>query len=87
MSGVNRVLQKIQASVQAGNYYEAHQMYHSVSQRFLKQKKISDAIDLVQDGAIQMLRHDQSGSALDLCSRMIDIFESFKLGVNDETRG
>jgi hypothetical protein len=85
--GVSRVLLKLQKSVQEGNYYEAHQMYHSVSQRYLKQKKTADALNLLQEGARNMLLHGQINSGLDLFTRMLDVFESQAFDVNDETRG
>lgn len=37
--GVDKVLKKLQASVDEGKFYEASQMYHSLSQRYLKSGK------------------------------------------------
>lgn len=34
-----------------------------------------------------MLEHDQLGSAADLAQRMLDIYETEKLKVDDKTRG
>ncbi|TPX67187.1 hypothetical protein SpCBS45565_g03954 [Spizellomyces sp. 'palustris'] len=84
--GVGRVLKKLAKSVQDGNYYEAHQMYHSVCQRYLKQKKFDDALELLHQGAKNMLEHDQLGSAEDLAQRMMDIYDSEGLKVDDKTR-
>lgn len=33
--GTAKVLHKLKKSVEDGNYYEAHQMYHSVFQRYV----------------------------------------------------
>ncbi|KAI8902821.1 hypothetical protein BC833DRAFT_571716 [Globomyces pollinis-pini] len=87
MSGIDKVLNKLRNNVQEGNYYEAHQMYHSVSQRFIKQNKIVQATALLLDGAKQMVTFDQLGSAVDLTERLIDLFESQKLGLTSTTRG
>ncbi|KAI9096142.1 hypothetical protein DFS34DRAFT_624104 [Phlyctochytrium arcticum] len=85
--GVGRVLKKLTKSVEDGNYYEAHQMYHSVCQRYVKQNKIDDALELLQSGAKNMIKHNQLGSAGDLSQRMLVLFESEKLAVTDQTRG
>ncbi|KAI8823962.1 uncharacterized protein EV422DRAFT_301199 [Fimicolochytrium jonesii] len=85
-AGVARVLEKLATSVKDGNYYEAHQMYHSVCQRYLKQRKIASALQLLHQGAKNMLEHDQLGSAADLASRMLDVYDGEKLGVDDATR-
>ncbi|KAJ3410662.1 hypothetical protein HDV05_003518 [Chytridiales sp. JEL 0842] len=84
--GVEKVLAKLANSVKDGNYYEAHQMYHSVCQRYMKQKKISDALQLLHSGAMMLLKYDQVGSAADLAQRMLDIYESEGLAVNDENK-
>ncbi|KAJ8322837.1 hypothetical protein O5D80_008367 [Batrachochytrium dendrobatidis] len=73
--GVQKVLLKLSKSVQEGNYYEAHQMYHSVCQRYLKQKKTAEAIELLHNGIFNMLEHKQTGSALDLFERLLDVFD------------
>ncbi|KAJ3268199.1 hypothetical protein HK104_005440, partial [Borealophlyctis nickersoniae] len=62
-------------------------MYHSVCQRHLKQKKVEDALELLHQGAKNMLAHDQVGSGTDLAQRLLDIYESEKMPVNDATRG
>jgi hypothetical protein len=33
-------------------FYEAHQIYHSLSQRLIKQKKVRNAIGLLQEGGL-----------------------------------
>ncbi|KAJ3333004.1 hypothetical protein HDU76_012223 [Blyttiomyces sp. JEL0837] len=81
--GVEKVLVKLAKSVEDGNYYEAHQMYHSVCQRYLKQKKPQDAISLVYSGALNLLKYNQIGSAADLAERMLDIYNSESLPVDD----
>ncbi|KAI8804006.1 hypothetical protein BJ742DRAFT_682538 [Cladochytrium replicatum] len=83
---IGKVLAKLEGEVAAGNYYEAHQMYHSVCQRYVKQKQLNDAFDLVQAGIKVLARHGQYGSALDLAMRMLDVFEDKNLPLNDEAR-
>ena len=85
--GVSKVLLKLQSCIQEGNFYEAHQMYHSISQRLLKQKKGPEALDLIQQGAKEMAAHGQLSSALDLTSRLLDAFDTLSMSLNDEIRG
>ena len=67
-----RVLGKLHETLGQGNYYEAHQMFHSVSQRLLKQKKTGEALHLLTAGTQAMLQHGQGGSALDLFERLLE---------------
>jgi hypothetical protein len=75
-TGVEKTLAKLKANVEKGDYYEAFQMYHSISQRYIKQKKLDQAATLLADGALNMLDHNQHGSAVDLSERLIDVFQS-----------
>jgi hypothetical protein len=86
MAGIEKTIQMIEKSVQEGNYYEAHQMYHSVSQRLFKQKKIQQSLLLLTQGAQTLIKNNQLGSANDLVSRIIDIYESEQLK-SDSDRG
>ncbi len=61
-------------------------MYHSVSQRYLKQKKFQDAIDLLFDGCKNMIQYQQLGSVIDLTERLLEVFELNGLGLSDVTR-
>lgn len=64
--GVQRVLAKLEASINSGNYYEAHQMYRTLYFRYLGQKKYSELLDLLYNGATVLLQHEQHSSGADL---------------------
>ncbi|KAI8999787.1 hypothetical protein BC832DRAFT_616368 [Gaertneriomyces semiglobifer] len=85
--GVDRVLKKLATAVQDGNYYEAHQMYHSVSRRYLKQGKVTDAVELLYQGAKNMLVKDQLGSAADLAQRLLEVYDSKHVPMDERSRG
>ncbi|KAH6559995.1 hypothetical protein BASA60_000324 [Batrachochytrium salamandrivorans] len=85
-TGVQKVLLKIRRSVQDGNYYEAHQMYHSVCQRLIKQKKVDDAVELLYSGILNMLEHSQTGSAIDLTERLLEVYDRQHLPLTDSSR-
>ncbi|CAG8529690.1 1843_t:CDS:2 [Diversispora eburnea] len=84
--GTEKVLEKLKDSVESGNYYEAHQMYRTVSRRYLKQKKFDHAIDLLFSGAQLLLTHKQTGSGGDLCLYMITAYSEAELPVSEESR-
>lgn len=85
--GTQKNLNNINASIKEGKYYEAHQMLHSVSQRYVKQRKINDAIHLLHNGAKSLLNYDQEGSAFDLFKRLIHIYETENVIVTEESVG
>lgn len=71
--GVGRVLDKLEASVNSGQYYEAHQMYRTLYFRYLSQKKYPDLLNLLYKGSTLLLQRDQQGSGADLAILLIDV--------------
>ncbi|KAL1452911.1 hypothetical protein WDU94_007095 [Cyamophila willieti] len=71
-SGISRVLNKLRDSVNNGNYYEAHQMYRTLYFRYLNQKKYTDLLALLFDGAEIFFEKDQEASGIDLTQLIID---------------
>ncbi|KAK0090639.1 hypothetical protein PV325_009382 [Microctonus aethiopoides] len=77
--GIQRVLRKLEASVNSGNYYEAHQMYRTLYFRYLGQKKYSDLLELLYNGAILLLQRDQHTSGADLGILYIDVLNKAEI--------
>ncbi|XP_071443576.1 Golgi to ER traffic protein 4 homolog isoform X2 [Hetaerina americana] len=73
LQGVQRVLGKLQASVSAGNYYEAHQMYRTLYFRYCAQKKYDELLELLYDGSMLFFRHDQQASGADVSLLYVDV--------------
>ncbi|XP_050075454.1 Golgi to ER traffic protein 4 homolog [Anopheles maculipalpis] len=73
--GVQRVLDKLRASVEAKNFYEAHQMYRTLYFRYVAQRKYDDVLALLYDGALTMLEHEQYSSGADLGLLIIQTLE------------
>lgn len=71
--GVSRVLDKLEASVNAGHYYEAHQMYRTLYFRYLSQKKYADLLNLLYKGSTLLLQRDQQESGADLAILLVDV--------------
>ncbi|KAF8975328.1 hypothetical protein BGZ46_009211 [Entomortierella lignicola] len=84
--GTAKVLQKLEKSVGAGNYYEAHQMYRTVTNRYVKAQNYKDAIDLLHSGSLLLLKHNQSGSGADLGLYLIEVYNLDKVAVTEESR-
>ncbi|KAJ3378457.1 hypothetical protein HDU92_007376 [Lobulomyces angularis] len=84
--GTEKVLTKLKAAVDQKNFYEAHQMYHSLCQRYVKQANYKAAVDLLHSGILTLLNADQNGSAFDLSQRLLEIFDQQKFPVTEENK-
>ncbi|XP_015122743.1 Golgi to ER traffic protein 4 homolog [Diachasma alloeum] len=71
--GIQRVLDNLEASVNSGNYYEAHQLYRSLYFRYLGRKRYADLLELLYNGAMLLLQRDQHASGADLGILFIDV--------------
>ncbi|KAG0267874.1 hypothetical protein DFQ27_008054 [Actinomortierella ambigua] len=84
--GTARVLKKLEKSVQDGNFYEAHQMYRTVANRYVKSHTYGEAIELLYSGAMLLLKKEQYGSGSDLAIYLVEVYVQAKIPVSDETR-
>ncbi|KAI8050558.1 hypothetical protein BDF22DRAFT_695597 [Syncephalis plumigaleata] len=83
--GTSKVLLKLKKSVEAGDYYEAHQMYRTVCNRHVKGKQYDKAIELLSSGATILLEHKQYSSGLDLSNYLLDVYMQASKPVTKET--
>ncbi|KAI5068942.1 hypothetical protein GOP47_0015243 [Adiantum capillus-veneris] len=67
-----QTLQKLEKSVDAGNYYEAQQMYKTVYARYVAAKNYGAAVDLLQSGASVQLRHAQVTCGVELGNLLVE---------------
>lgn len=79
---MERTLAKLQKSVEDGKYYDAHQMYRTVVNRYVAQHKYSDAIELLDSGAMSLLKAKQSGSGADLANYLVQVYETGNISVD-----
>lgn len=82
--GVSRVERKLQASLESGNYYEAHQMYRTLYSRYMAQKRHTEVQNLMKSGAFLFFSKNESGSAVDLSLLLLDSLENAKAPVTEE---
>ena len=55
-------MQRLKQRIDEGKFYEAHQTYKVLYQRYCAQGKMADARDLLFEGASTLLRHSQVNS-------------------------
>uniref|UniRef100_A0A8C1LRJ1 Golgi to ER traffic protein 4 homolog n=2 Tax=Cyprinus carpio TaxID=7962 RepID=A0A8C1LRJ1_CYPCA len=83
--GVQRVEGKLRASVERGDYYEAHQMYRTLFFRYMSQEKHAEARELMYNGALLFFSYNQRNSAADLSMLVLESLEKSGAKVDDET--
>ena len=54
-----KVIERLQQSIEDGSFYEAHQTYRAMYQRFCAQGSEEQAISLLLEGASTLLKHEQ----------------------------
>ncbi|XP_061912131.1 Golgi to ER traffic protein 4 homolog isoform X1 [Entelurus aequoreus] len=81
--GVQRVEGKLRASVEKGDYYEAHQMYRTLFFRYMSQAKHSEARELMYNGALLFFSYNQQNSAADLSMLVLEVMEKSETKVED----
>ncbi|CAH3020445.1 unnamed protein product [Porites evermanni] len=83
VGGTQRILQKLNKTIEDGEYYEAHQLIRTLYFRYISQKSYEDAIEIVHNGACLFLKHKQEGSGNDLALLMIECFRTAHIPVGD----
>nr|XP_031327102.1 Golgi to ER traffic protein 4 homolog isoform X1 [Camelus dromedarius] len=82
--GVQRVEGKLRASVEKGDYYEAHQCTGTLFFRYMSQSKPAEARELMCSGALLFFSHGQQNSASDLSMLVLESLEKAEVEVADE---
>lgn len=75
-AGVQKVLLKLESQLQAGNYYEAHEMFKTVFQRHRSRKNYADSYQLAEEGAKLQLRQGQLNCGVELALMLVDAYEA-----------
>jgi len=83
-AGVSRLLTKLKISLDTGNFYEAHQIYRTIYFRYSAQSKLSEAEDLLYDGAVELFKKKQISSGTDLAKLYIEVLEKRDDRTEDE---
>lgn len=57
-----KVVERLQQKIEDGSFYEAHQTYKALYQRFCAQGNEEQALSLLLEGASTLLKHEQVGT-------------------------
>ncbi|CAI8050602.1 Golgi to ER traffic protein 4 homolog [Geodia barretti] len=79
-----RVEEKLKQKIRDKEYYEAHQTYRVLFQRYKAQGKENEALELVYNGALLLLQHGQLSSGSDLGMLLVQHLKDKKTPVRDE---
>ena len=68
-----RLMAKLAAMLEAGQYYEAHQLYRTLYFRLTNANKLNELSQLLYEGAITFLKRNQFNSGSDLACLYLDV--------------
>ncbi|KAG0462983.1 hypothetical protein HPP92_021459 [Vanilla planifolia] len=84
---LQEIMQKLHRCVDEGNAYGALQLYKTYSARYAAAEQYSDALDLLEDGAVLLLQHSEVTSGAELASLFVDNLVKGKFSFSEETLG
>ncbi|XP_074573064.1 protein GET4 [Curcuma longa] len=76
---------KLEKMVNDGNFYEAQQMYKSMSARYTSAEKYSEALDILQSGALVQLKHGQVTCGAELAVLYVETLIKGNFPYSNET--
>ncbi|KAJ3693808.1 hypothetical protein LUZ60_009288 [Juncus effusus] len=80
-------IEKLEGMVDAGNYYEAQQIYKSTSARYVAVQRYSEALEILESGALVQLKHQQVTCGAELATLFVETLVKGKFPYNKETLG
>ncbi|CAL9170798.1 unnamed protein product, partial [Musa hybrid cultivar] len=78
-------IEKLENMVDACNFYEAQQMYKSLSARYAASEKYAEALDILQSGALIQLKHGQITCGAELAVLFVETLVKGKYSYSEET--
>ncbi|XP_040576412.1 Golgi to ER traffic protein 4 homolog A [Lepeophtheirus salmonis] len=73
--GMSRLHSKLKASLDEGNFYEAHQLYRIINFRLLSGKKYVECEEILFEGANKLFEEQQMSSGVDLSKLYMQILQ------------
>jgi len=83
--GINSVLQKLEKTIEEGNYYHAQQMYKTLYFRLTSQKKYKQLETMLVNGAILMLKHGETNAGTELALLLLDHYKKIGTPVTKDS--
>ncbi|CAK9441490.1 uncharacterized protein LODBEIA_P53580 [Lodderomyces beijingensis] len=81
---LSRTIQRFQAKIDSGSFYEAHQTLRTITNRYVKGKQYQEARDLLYQGATILTKNKEYASAADLINYLIQVYEEEELPVTEK---
>ncbi|EGW32105.1 uncharacterized protein SPAPADRAFT_61181 [Spathaspora passalidarum NRRL Y-27907] len=85
MDKLSRTIDRFQAKIESGSYYEAHQTLRTIANRFIKGDQPILAIQLLYQGASILTTHKEYASASDLISYIVQVYSDFGFSVDEKS--
>lgn len=82
-----RVEERFRASVEKGNYYEAHQTLRALYQRYIAQGKDQNAWNFLRQGCLLLIKKDQWESGTEVSIMLVNHLKERHTKVTDEIIG
>ncbi|KAI4148685.1 MAG: hypothetical protein LQ340_004993 [Diploschistes diacapsis] len=87
MSKIAKTIARQQQKIAEGQFYEAHQQLRVVSARHTKAQNWNDAIEVLYNGGLSLLKAGQGGSGGDLSLLLVDTMVKGEVVVTPESKG
>ncbi|XP_078435680.1 golgi-to-ER traffic-like protein isoform X1 [Wolffia australiana] len=78
------MISKLEKTANAGNFYEAQQMYKSIAARYAAAERYGECLDILQSGASVQLKNGQVTCGAELGLLLVENLTKGKFPVNDE---
>ncbi|KAK6197457.1 uncharacterized protein RJT21DRAFT_110353 [Scheffersomyces amazonensis] len=78
-----RTIQRFKAKIDTGSYYEAHQTLRTIVNRYVKSNQFKEAIDLLYEGSLILIKNKQYASSSDLITYLITVYEQFNISPSE----
>lgn len=84
---LQKTIARFQQRIDNKDFYEAHQTLRTITNRYVKSKQYSNAIDLLYQGLTILAKNKEYASASDLVAYLISVYEESASPCAKETKG
>lgn len=81
---LSRTIQRFQAKIDSGSFYEAHQTLRTIINRYVKAKQYKESIDLLYQGSVILSKNKEYTSASDLITYLIEVLKESGVTIEDQ---
>ncbi|EGV65624.1 hypothetical protein PSN45_003600 [Yamadazyma tenuis] len=81
---LSRTIQRFQAKIDSGSFYEAHQTLRTIANRYIKAKQYDEAINLLYQGSVILAKNKEYTSACDLIVYLLEVYHESSKTIDDK---